>query len=41
MRARNLSEEEAYALLRRTAKNQIRKLADIARSVVTAADLLG
>ena len=41
MRAKGLSEEEAYALLRRTAMNEKRKLADIARSVVTAADLLG
>ena len=41
MRAKGLSEEEAYVLLRRTAMNEKRKLADIARSVVTAADLLG
>ena len=41
MRAKGLSEEEAYALLRRTAMNEKRKLADIARSVITAADLLG
>jgi response regulator NasT len=40
MRAKSLSEEEAYALLRRTAMNEKRKLADIARAVVTAADLL-
>ena len=41
MQARSLNEDEAYALLRRTAMNQKRKLADIARSIVTAADLLG
>jgi response regulator NasT len=40
MRARNLSEEEAYALLRRTAMNENRKIAEIAQSIVTAAELL-
>jgi response regulator NasT len=40
MRTRQLSEEEAYALLRQTAMNEKRKLADIAQSVVTAASLL-
>jgi response regulator NasT len=40
MKARNLSEEQAYALLRRTAMNENRKIAEIAQSVVTAADLL-
>lgn len=40
MTSRKLSEEQAYELLRKTAMNQNRKLADIARSVVTAADLL-
>ncbi|WLR91286.1 ANTAR domain-containing response regulator [Shinella zoogloeoides] len=40
MRSRGLSEEEAYALLRRTAMNQNRKIADIAQSLVTAASLL-
>ncbi len=40
MKSRGLSEEEAYALLRKTAMNEKRKLADIARSVVTAARLL-
>ena len=40
MRTRDLSEEEAYALLRQTAMNEKRKLADIAQSVVTAASLL-
>jgi response regulator NasT len=41
MRSRGLSEAEAYALLRKTAMNQNRKIADIAQSLVTAAGLLG
>jgi two-component system, response regulator / RNA-binding antiterminator len=40
MKSRRLSEEEAYTLLRTTAMNQKRKLADVAQSVVTAAKLL-
>lgn len=40
MRERSLSEEEAYVLLRRTAMNQNRKIADLARSLVAAAALL-
>ncbi|WP_421581025.1 ANTAR domain-containing response regulator [Shinella sp. M31] len=40
MRSRGLSEDEAYALLRRTAMNQNRKIAEIAQSLVTAAGLL-
>jgi two-component system, response regulator / RNA-binding antiterminator len=40
MRSRGLSEEAAYALLRRTAMNQNRKIAEIAQSLVTAAGLL-
>jgi len=40
MQRKNLSEPEAYALLRRTAMNDGRKVADIARSLVTAASLL-
>jgi two-component system, response regulator / RNA-binding antiterminator len=40
MRTRQLSEEQAYALLRQTAMNEKRKLVDIAQSVVTAASLL-
>jgi len=39
MRAKNLPEEEAYALLRRTAMNEKRRVADIAQSIVTAADI--
>ena len=40
MKARGLSEEEAYALLRKTAMNQGRKIAEVAQALVTAADLL-
>ena len=35
------SEDEAYVLLRRTAMNQNRKIAELARSLVAAAALLG
>lgn len=41
MRTRGLSEDEAYALLRKTAMNQGRKIAAVAESVVVAASLLG
>lgn len=41
MRSRGLSEEAAYALLRKTAMNQNRKIVEIAQSLVTAASLLG
>ena len=41
MSRRSLSEDEAYTLLRRQAMNEKRKLADIARAIVTTADLLG
>jgi response regulator NasT len=40
MKAKGLSEEEAYGLLRKTAMNENKKIADIARSIVTAAELL-
>ncbi|MCL6705420.1 ANTAR domain-containing response regulator [Pseudomonas sp. R2.Fl] len=40
MKMRGLGEEEAFALLRQTAMNEKKKLADIAQSVVTAAGLL-
>lgn len=40
MNSRKLSEEQAYELLRKTAMNQNRKLAEIAKSVVIAAGLL-
>ncbi|MBB4005452.1 MAG: ANTAR domain-containing protein [Aurantimonas endophytica] len=40
MTSRGLSEQDAYALLRKTAMNQNRKIAEIAQSLITAADLL-
>lgn len=40
MRMRGLSEEQAFTLLRQTAMNEKKKIADIAQSVVTAAGLL-
>lgn len=40
MRLKGLPEEEAYALMRRTAMNEKRKLVDIARSIITAAEVL-
>src|SRR5712672_2472500 len=39
MKARNLSEEAAYVLLRKTAMNENKKIAEVAQSVVTAAEL--
>ena len=41
MKARGLNEDEAYALLRKTAMDQSRKVADVAEALVTASDLLG
>ena len=40
MRARQIGEDEAYALLRQTAMNEKRKIAEIAQGVVTTASLL-
>jgi response regulator NasT len=40
MKARGIDEGEAYALLRRTAMDQGRRLAEVAESLVTAAGLL-
>jgi two-component system, response regulator / RNA-binding antiterminator len=40
MNAKNLTEDEAYALLRKTAMNESKKIAEVAQSVVTAAELL-
>jgi response regulator NasT len=40
MNLKKISEEEAYALLRRTAMNENRKIAEVAQSVVTAAEML-
>jgi response regulator NasT len=40
IRQRGLSEADAYALLRKTAMNQNRRIVDIAQSLITAAGLL-
>jgi two-component system, response regulator / RNA-binding antiterminator len=39
IKAKNLTEEQAYALLRKTAMNENKKIADIAQSVITAAEM--
>lgn len=39
MKAKNLTEEQAYALLRKTAMNENKKIVEIAQSVLTAAEL--
>lgn len=41
MKAKNISEEEAYAMLRRKAMNEQRKIVDIAQAIVTSHELLG
>lgn len=40
MKSRGLTEADAYALIRKTAMNQNRKMVEIAQSLVTAASLL-
>ena len=40
MKARGLSEDEAYGLLRKTAMDQGKKISEVAQALVTAADLL-
>jgi response regulator NasT len=40
MKAKKLGEEEAYALIRKTAMNGSKRIIDIAQSIITAADLL-
>jgi two-component system, response regulator / RNA-binding antiterminator len=40
MKVKKISEEDAYALLRKTAINENRKIAEVAQSVVTAAEML-
>ena len=40
IQAKGLSEEQAYALLRKTAMNEKRKIADVAQAVITATELL-
>jgi len=39
MKAKNLTEEAAYALLRKTAMNENKKIADVAQAVITAQEL--
>ncbi|APZ51487.1 ANTAR domain-containing response regulator [Salipiger abyssi] len=41
MKARGVDEDEAYALLRKTAMDQGRRVAEVAAALVTAAGLLG
>ncbi|MGH6762373.1 MAG: ANTAR domain-containing response regulator [Phyllobacterium sp.] len=41
MRSKGINEEAAYALLRKAAMNQNRRIADIAQSLTTTAGLLG
>ena len=40
MQGKNLTEEAAYALLRKTAMNEKKKIAEVAQSVITAIELL-
>ena len=40
MKAKKLTEDEAYTLLRKTAMNEKKKIAEIAQSVITAAEIL-
>jgi response regulator NasT len=39
MKAKNLTEENAYALLRKTAMNENKKIAEVAQAVITASEL--
>ncbi len=39
MRSKNLPEEEAYAMLRKAAMNEKRRIADIAQSIITANEI--
>lgn len=41
MKNRGIPEEEAYALLRKAAMNESRRVADVAQSLITASGLLG
>jgi response regulator NasT len=40
MKAKAIPEEQAYAMMRKTAMNENKKIADVARSIITAAELL-
>jgi response regulator NasT len=39
MKAKNMTEEDAYTLMRKTAMNEKKKIAEIAQSVITAAEM--
>ncbi len=40
MKAKSIPEEQAYAMMRKTAMNENKKIADVARSIIMAAELL-
>ncbi len=40
MKAKSIGEEQAYVLMRKAAMNENKKVADIARAIITAAELL-
>jgi two-component system, response regulator / RNA-binding antiterminator len=40
MKAKSIPEEQAYAMMRKTAMNENKKIADVARSIITASELL-
>ncbi len=40
MKAKNIDEQTAYGLIRRTAMNEKKRLVEIAQSIITAAELL-
>jgi response regulator NasT len=41
MQRRGIAEPEAYALMRKSAMNENRRIADVAQAIITAAELLG
>lgn len=41
MRAKNIHEDEAYSILRKSAMNQNRKIAEVAESLIMASDIIG
>ncbi|HUO55381.1 MAG TPA: ANTAR domain-containing protein [Rhodoblastus sp.] len=40
MKAKNISEDQAYSMMRKVAMNEGKKIADVARSIITAVELL-
>ncbi len=40
MKAKSIPEEQAYAMMRKVAMNENKKIADVARSIITAVELL-